>query len=100
MRGALKYKKYEKIDKYSTSGIMQTLKMHNEEVDYNWKSTITRQSKLNQMNVKCKHCGHSVFPIKDKNICTHCGHWVYKNDKIEFEYKLKEYQKNIEIISK
>lgn len=40
-------------------------------------------------SIKCKNCGHTILPGKDRGICTHCGYYVYKNDKIEFKYKLK-----------
>ncbi len=46
----------------------------------------------------CK-CGHSiVFPQNskvDKKVCNHCGSFVFKNDLIEFEYRLKEKQKKM-----
>lgn len=89
----LKYKQYDKNDRFNESDADKYLKMRNEEVDYNWRSTLARQSKLNQMNVKCKYCGHTMFPVKDRTLCTHCGRWIYKNDKIEFAYKLKEISK-------
>ncbi len=42
----------------------------------------------------CKKCGHSiVFPKSskvDKTICSHCGNYIFKNDLIEFKYKLKQ----------
>ena len=39
----------------------------------------------------CKHCGHTIYNMgKDRVICNWCNHWVYKNDKIEFKYKIKE----------
>ena len=41
--------------------------------------------------IKCK-CGHVLeLPHKvDKSICTWCGNYVFKNKKIEFEYRMKE----------
>ena len=46
----------------------------------------------------CK-CGHSVvFPKTarvDKIICTHCGLYIFKNDLLEFEYRIKEKSKKI-----
>lgn len=48
-------------------------------------------SKYIQMCVKCKKCGHTILVArKDRIICSYCGNWVYKNDKTEFEYKMKE----------
>ena len=41
----------------------------------------------------CK-CGHSIiFPKNsktDKTICSYCGCYIFKNDLLEFEYRLKE----------
>ena len=41
----------------------------------------------------CK-CGHSVvFPKTsktDKMICSFCGKYIFKNDLLEFEYRIKE----------
>jgi len=39
----------------------------------------------------CRNCGHSVIIIElDRIICTHCGKWIYKDDKTEFMYKMRE----------
>ncbi len=45
-------------------------------------------------SIKCKNCGHSILFEGNRKICTYCGHWVYKNDKVEFEYNLKKILKN------
>ena len=45
-------------------------------------------------SIKCKNCGHSMIFESDRKLCTYCGHWVYKNDKVEFEYNLKKILKN------
>ena len=39
----------------------------------------------------CK-CGARVFipMIEEKVLCRHCGNWVFKNEKDEFNYRLKE----------
>lgn len=46
----------------------------------------------------CK-CGHSiVFPKTSKAnkvICSHCGLYIFKNDLLEFEYRIKEKSKKI-----
>lgn len=40
--------------------------------------------------IKCPTCGHSVhFAKVDKKICSWCGNYVFKNRKVEFDYKLK-----------
>lgn len=39
----------------------------------------------------CKNCGHSILlGRKDKIICHHCGKYVFKDDKAEFEYRMKQ----------
>ena len=41
-------------------------------------------------SVKCKHCGHSVFLSREKyTICSWCGYYVFKNKKIEFNFRLE-----------
>lgn len=55
-----------------------------------WERVFKNHDKLSKLNVKCKNCGHTVFPARDRIICSYCGNWVYKNDKIEFKYKFKE----------
>lgn len=46
----------------------------------------------------CSYCGHSIVYTpsckSDKVICTHCRNFIYRNDKIEFEEKLKKAMKN------
>ncbi|MBR4486272.1 hypothetical protein IKS57_02765 [bacterium] len=41
--------------------------------------------------VKCEKCGHTL-PMKDKEkgFCTYCGRYIFLNDKLEFNYRLKE----------
>ena len=39
----------------------------------------------------CPKCGHSVlFGRSNKMICNWCNTYVFKDDKTEFEYRLKE----------
>ena len=40
---------------------------------------------------KCK-CGHSIIvpPHVDKVVCNWCGKYVFKNKKVEFEYRFRE----------
>lgn len=41
----------------------------------------------------CKHCGHTVDIIHvkgDKVVCSWCHHFVFKDDKVEFLYRLNE----------
>ena len=53
-----------------------------------------RLTYISKLSVKCKHCGHTVFPKKERTICTYCGRWVYRTEKIEFKYKTLENIKN------
>lgn len=40
---------------------------------------------------RCKRCGHTqLLGRKDRIICDWCKHWIYKDDRTEFKYKLKE----------
>lgn len=45
----------------------------------------------------CKYCGYPVFMIKsfrqNKVLCKVCGHYIYKDDKVEFEERLKNAMK-------
>lgn len=41
-------------------------------------------------SIKCKYCGHTIFPKHERELCTHCGYWNYRNKKIEFKYKTQE----------
>lgn len=54
------------------------------------KKDLLRLKKITQQSIKCKHCGHTILPGRERGICTHCGYWYYKNEKIEFKYKLLE----------
>ncbi len=39
----------------------------------------------------CERCGHrQSLNGKDKEICTYCGTMVFRNNKVKFEYRLKE----------
>ena len=43
---------------------------------------------------KCKHCGHTqLLGLQDKAICDWCKHYIFKDDRVEFMYKLKEVRK-------
>ena len=50
-----------------------------------------RADSLSKIRHICK-CGHSVYvPAKNKFVyCNWCGRKVWKNDKIKFEYLLKQ----------
>lgn len=46
---------------------------------------------LEEVKVKCK-CGHKVIIPKwvDRNLCSWCKHYVFRDKKVEFEYRVKE----------
>lgn len=53
---------------------------------------IKRYSKaIDLLKVQCKVCGRKVpFVLnEDRKPCSWCGNYVYKNDKVEFKYKMK-----------
>lgn len=65
--------------------------MKNSYLDHNSKIDKKRSDAYSKMNVYCKKCGHTMFIAnEDRRICTHCGYWVYKDNKTEFLYKMKE----------
>ena len=40
---------------------------------------------------KCRYCGHTrLLGFQDKVICDHCGRYIFKDDKTEFDYRMKE----------
>lgn len=59
-------------------------------LDYDWYLTKNRETGITKRTIKCKNCGHSILPIKERILCTHCGYWVYKNEQVEFRYKTLE----------
>lgn len=63
----------------------------NKYLDHSYNIENKRHASLSSITKKCKNCGHSIqFVDLDRIICSHCGLWVYKNDKLEFQYKMKE----------
>lgn len=53
---------------------------------------------LSKHKYKCKVCGRKVFihRLKDYAVCDYCGHNVFKNDKLEFQYRMKQALKKVE----
>ena len=47
-----------------------------------------------RFDVKCKRCGWTNRIYFNKRICKHCGYYVFKNEKEEFMYRLKERMKS------
>lgn len=59
--------------------------------DKKWVEKSRQFKQILNDRIICPNCGHSVlFNRKDKKICEWCKHYVFKNDKVEFEYRLKE----------
>lgn len=43
------------------------------------------------IEIICKRCGwKNHMYLGDKKICINCGYYIFKDDKAEFKYKLKE----------
>lgn len=51
-------------------------------------------SKMSELKTKCKKCGcvRLIDSKHDKLVCVNCGSYIFKNDKEEFKYRLKETQ--------
>ena len=62
--------------------------------EFKRKSEVYSQNKY-----QCKHCGHKqLIPnFMEKNLCDWCGFWVFKNEKDEFLFRMKEKIKKMEI---
>ena len=55
----------------------------------NYKKDKVRLDFYTKNSVKCEHCGHTNFlGSRDKIICSWCGYYVFKNKKIEFDFRL------------
>ena len=63
--------------------------MNNEKMTY--KQLMKYANIMTENKIKC-NCGHSVVlpPKVDKIICHWCNNYVFKNKKIEFEYRMQE----------
>lgn len=50
------------------------------------------QDELDKVKYTCKHCGRrAIIPQwETKKLCKWCGNYVFKNDKDEFNYRMKE----------
>lgn len=64
-----------------------------------WRETekMKHDSKLAEEQKKCeiycKKCGwknHIYSFEKNRKLCKNCGNYIYKNNKVKFEYKMKE----------
>ena len=50
-----------------------------------------------QYKVTCSHCKHTmIMPYKlERIICSYCKKTIYRNKKIEFQYKMKEMKRKL-----
>lgn len=49
-----------------------------------------RFAEIARLRIKCK-CSHTVvFSKVDRIVCQYCGRLIFKNDKAEFKYRMKE----------
>lgn len=56
-----------------------------------WKKMTEELNKITKDRCICPNCGHTLlFNRPDKVICSWCKHYVFKNKKVEFEWRLKE----------
>lgn len=55
----------------------------------------TMSKNYDKVKYTCKRCGHRVIIPNwvEKNVCDYCGYYVFKNDKDEFKFRLKEKMK-------
>ena len=49
-------------------------------------------NEYDKVKIKCKHCGHkSIVPVwVDKKPCNWCNNYVFRDEKKEFIYRIKE----------
>jgi ribosomal protein S27AE len=60
---------------------------------WNWgfEEDIEKAKIVRENSNYCEKCGHrQMLNGKDKEICTHCGTMVFRNEKVKFDYRLKE----------
>ena len=45
-----------------------------------------------QRRIKCKKCGctRTTDTINNKKVCKNCGYYIFRSDKDEFIYRMKE----------
>lgn len=65
--------------------------INNDYLDRSYESVKKRSSTYTDLSTHCKFCGHTIVIVNvDRIVCNWCGHWVYKDNKTEFIYKMKE----------
>ena len=57
-----------------------------------WENDTKVLSAMQKRRIKCKRCGctRSVRAADNKNVCRNCGYYIFRNDKEEFKYRMKE----------
>lgn len=57
-----------------------------------WEADTKILSAQQKARTKCKRCGctRSVRAADNKNICRNCGYYIFRSDKDEFIYRMKE----------
>ena len=57
-----------------------------------WEADSKILSAQQKRRIKCKRCGctRSVIGADNKNVCRNCGYYIFRSDKDEFIYRVKE----------
>lgn len=57
-----------------------------------WEEDSKVLSAQQKARTKCKRCGctRSVRATDHKNVCRNCGYYIFRSDKDEFIYRMKE----------
>lgn len=50
----------------------------------------SEEIKKERFDIKCKRCGYTNRVFLDKRPCKNCGYFVFRDDKDEFKYRIKE----------
>jgi hypothetical protein len=57
-----------------------------------WEEDSKVLSAQQKRRIKCKRCGctRSVRGADNKNVCRNCGYYIFRTDKDEFIYRMRE----------
>lgn len=73
-----------------------------------WKETTTIRNHVKleeeqrKHSIYCKVCGwtNHIYPVnKGRIICKNCGNYIYENNKMKFNYKMKEVMNKCKYLS-
>lgn len=85
--------KQEKLEKRSNVN-----KYGNQRLTFKEDSVLANEKR--KMKTECPNCRHLInfyaFEHVDKKLCDYCRLYVFKNKKIEFEYRMKQFLKKEE----